>query len=123
MAELREVRTASRLVRWGVLLLGACDWNMMGPSSCVGSVTVSPPSAAGPVGQTVQLYATARDTAGNVLSDVAVTWTSDNTALATVGRRGGGTDGGNSDKRGTERPIGNNGDGAATSPGSPRASA
>lgn len=88
MGQVTRVRSASRLVRWGILLLAACDWNMMGPTSCARSVTVSPPYATVAVGQTVQLYATVRDTDGNVISGVGVTWMSDNTAVATVEQTG-----------------------------------
>ena len=88
MAAVRGVRSASRLVRWGVVLLAGCEWNAMGPSSCDRSVAVSPPAAAVQVGQTVQLYATVRDTAGNVLWNEWVSWSSDNTAVATVSGTG-----------------------------------
>ena len=88
MGQVTRVRSASRLVRWGILLLAACDWDVMGPTSCARSVTVSPAYATVQVGQTVQLYATARDTAGHVITGVYVTWKSDNTAVATVGETG-----------------------------------
>lgn len=88
MGHVTRVRSASRLVRWGVLLLAACDWDMMGPTSCTRSVTVSPPYATVQVGGTVQLYATERDTSGKVVTGAYVTWNSDNTAIATVGQTG-----------------------------------
>ena len=54
----------------------------------VASVDVSPPSAAVVVGQTLQLAATPKDASGNPLSGRAVTWTSGNTAVATVSASG-----------------------------------
>ena len=54
----------------------------------VGSVTVTPPTASVPAGQTVQLTATPHDTAGNPLAGFAVTWSSSNTAAATVDANG-----------------------------------
>ncbi len=80
--------SASRLVRWGLLLLVACDWNTMGPSSCAGSVTVTPPSATVSVGGTYQLYAIVRDTAGHTIAGVGITWISNNPAVATVSQTG-----------------------------------
>ena len=50
----------------------------------VASVAVSPASASLTVGGTVQLTATPRDGGGNPLSGRAVTWSSSNTAAATV---------------------------------------
>jgi len=50
----------------------------------VASVTVAPPSASVVVGGTVPLAATAADATGNVLKDRTITWSSDNTAAATV---------------------------------------
>src|SRR6059058_2126547 len=54
----------------------------------VASVAVSPASASVQVGQTVQLAATPRDANGNPLSGRTVTWSSDNTAVATVSGSG-----------------------------------
>ena len=54
----------------------------------VASVTVTPSSASGQVGQTVQLTATPRDASGNPLSGRAVTWSSSDTTVATVSRTG-----------------------------------
>src|SRR2546421_12622351 len=56
--------------------------------SPVASVTVTPSSASGQVGQTVQLTATPRDASGNPLSGRAVTWSSSDTTVATVTRTG-----------------------------------
>src|SRR5436309_12205760 len=50
----------------------------------VASVTVSPASASVPAGQTVQLSATLRDANGNILTGRSVTWSSNNTPVATV---------------------------------------
>jgi len=54
----------------------------------VASVEVTPTSATVAANQTVQLTATLRDAAGNPLSGRVVTWTSDNTAVATVSANG-----------------------------------
>src|SRR5436190_445427 len=50
----------------------------------VATVTVTPASANLAVGQTVQLTATTRDANGNPLSGRTITWSSSNTAVATV---------------------------------------
>ena len=54
----------------------------------VASVLVTPASASVTVGGTQQLVATARDASGNALSGRTITWTSDNTAAATVSSSG-----------------------------------
>src|SRR5205823_229240 len=54
----------------------------------VASVTVTPPSASVPAGQTVQLTATLKDANGNVLTGRTVTWASNNTTVATVNSSG-----------------------------------
>jgi uncharacterized protein YjdB len=54
----------------------------------VASVSVTPASTSGTVGQTFQLAATPRDVNGNVLSGRVVTWGSSNTAVATVNGSG-----------------------------------
>src|SRR5207245_5299418 len=54
----------------------------------VASVTVTPPSASVPAGQTVQLTATLKDANGNVLTSRTVTWASNNTTVATVNSNG-----------------------------------
>ena len=79
----------SRALLTGVSLLAitAC-MGTMGPSSCAASVTVAPAAATVQVGQTVQLYATVRDTGGAVLTGYSPTWISDNAAVATVGLNG-----------------------------------
>ena len=60
----------------------------MATSIPMASVTVAPPSASVIVGGTVALIATAADASGNVLKDKSVTWSSDNTAKATVSASG-----------------------------------
>ena len=60
-------------------------------ASPVGSVTVSPGSASGSVGQSAQFSAVVKDTLGNVLTDQAVTWSSTNTAVVSVTAGGMGT--------------------------------
>src|SRR5213078_1107518 len=54
----------------------------------VATVDVTPPSASVQAGQTVQLTATPRDAGGNPLSGRTVTWSSSNTAVATVSNSG-----------------------------------
>ena len=54
----------------------------------VASVAVSPPTATVSIGLTVQLTATPKDANGNPLSGRVVTWSSDNTAVATVSGSG-----------------------------------
>src|SRR5439155_771672 len=54
----------------------------------VASVEVTPASASVPVGQSVQLTGTPRDAGGNPLSGRTVTWSSSNTAAATVSNSG-----------------------------------
>src|SRR5439155_14995989 len=54
----------------------------------VATVDVTPPSASVQAGQTVQLTATPRDGNGTPLSARTVTWSSSNTALATVSNSG-----------------------------------
>src|SRR2546425_4288579 len=57
-------------------------------ASPVASVSVAPPSATVPVGQTVQLTATPKDANGTPLAGRAVTWSSSNTSVANVDGRG-----------------------------------
>ncbi len=54
----------------------------------VSTVAVSPASSSLPVGQTVQLSATTKDSAGNVLTGRVVTWASSAPAVATVSASG-----------------------------------
>jgi uncharacterized protein YjdB len=54
----------------------------------IASVTVGPASGSLYVGQTLQLTATPKDSAGNPLTGQTVTWSSDNTAVATVSTSG-----------------------------------
>src|SRR5438094_470035 len=54
----------------------------------VASVTVSPDSASAQVGQTVQLFATTKDSTGAVLTGRAVSWSSSNPSVATVSGSG-----------------------------------
>jgi uncharacterized protein YjdB len=54
----------------------------------VASVTVSPASASVRVGNTQQLSAVTKDAAGNTLTGRVVTWSSSNTAVATVNSSG-----------------------------------
>jgi len=54
----------------------------------VASVTVTSAATSVVRGQTIQYTATTRDASGNVLTGRAVTWSSDNTAIATVSSTG-----------------------------------
>src|SRR5437879_96521 len=54
----------------------------------VATVEVTPPSVSVQAGQTVQLTATPRDAGGTALSGRTVTWSSSNTAVATVSNSG-----------------------------------
>src|SRR5690349_18662204 len=54
----------------------------------VASVVVTPATATVPVGGTVQLSATTKDSAGNVLTGRTVTWASSNTAVAATSGSG-----------------------------------
>lgn len=54
----------------------------------VASVTVAPAPSSVIIGQTTQLTATVRDANGSILTGRAVTWTSSNTAIATVSSTG-----------------------------------
>src|SRR6266540_2456443 len=56
--------------------------------TCVASVTVTPPSAVIPQGQTLQLTATPIDTSGTPMTGQAVAWASSNGAVATVNGSG-----------------------------------
>src|SRR5437016_6081518 len=57
-------------------------------SVSVASVTVSPASASRFVGQTVQLTATPKDSAGNPLTGQTIAWSSDNSTVASVSASG-----------------------------------
>src|SRR6266568_2437413 len=54
------------------------------PDTAVASVTMSPATATIRVGQTMQLTATPKDSAGNTLTGRTVTWASSNTSVASV---------------------------------------
>src|SRR5437899_10939979 len=74
-------------------VLGALSNTVSGTTAAgapkpVASVTVSPTSASVLQGQTLQLTATIKDSAGNVLSGRAVTWTSSDASVATVSSSG-----------------------------------
>ncbi len=59
-----------------------------GPGGPVASVTVTPAPASVNEGKTVQLAATLKDAAGDVLTGRTVAWTSDNATVATVSAGG-----------------------------------
>src|SRR5437870_978067 len=67
----------------GILVLAACGGDHpMEPTRL--SVTVSPPTVQRLVGGSLSLRATVKDAGGNTLPGHAVTWTTSNTAVATV---------------------------------------
>src|SRR5438309_1094702 len=61
---------------------------VVGGAAVVAATTVSPAAPTVQVGQTVQLAATPKDANGNPLSGRVVTWSSNNTAVATVDGNG-----------------------------------
>ena len=63
---------------------GSATVTIVAAAPAVGSVSVSPNPASASVGGSVQLNATVRDATGVVLTGRSVTWTSSNTATATV---------------------------------------
>ncbi|HKE92390.1 MAG TPA: Ig-like domain-containing protein, partial [Gemmatimonadales bacterium] len=66
-------------------LLAACTADHAGgPTKPVASVTVAPLSAPLPVGTTLQLTAIPKDDEGNPLSGRTVTWSSSDSAVATI---------------------------------------
>jgi uncharacterized protein YjdB len=54
----------------------------------VASITVNPPLNTLTVGDSVALTATAKDASGNVILDAPITWSSNNTAVASVSSTG-----------------------------------
>ncbi len=58
------------------------------PVASVATVTVAPPTLSLSVGSALQLSATLRDSAGNVLTGRTITWSSVNTSVATVSSAG-----------------------------------
>src|SRR5437867_6632255 len=74
--------TSAAPVWLGILVLAACGDHPMEPTRL--SVTVSPPTVQRLVGGSLSLRATVKDAGGNTLPGHAVTWTTSNTAVATV---------------------------------------
>ena len=71
-----------------VLALASCEAGTTIVTATIWSVEVTPSSGTVHVGWTLQLTATAKDARGNVLSDRAISWSSSNSAVATVGGSG-----------------------------------
>jgi len=69
-------------------LLAACTGDNAGPPKPVVSVAVTPLTAPLPVGTTLQLTATPKDGQGNALSGRTITWSSSDSAVATVSQSG-----------------------------------
>jgi len=73
-------------------MLGACSCsggpNAVSSPAPVAVVTVTPAMAPVGIAQTLQLLATTKDSAGNVLTGRVVTWASRNTVVATVSSTG-----------------------------------
>src|SRR5436309_9443724 len=76
-------RTSAGSLWLGILVLTACGGDHpMEPTHL--AVTVSPPTVQRLVGGSLSLRATVKDAGGNTLPGHAVTWTTSNTAVATV---------------------------------------
>jgi uncharacterized protein YjdB len=69
-------------------VLAACGGDSSAPPAPVASVSVTPPSSTISVGQTAQLTAQPKDAQSNNLANRTVTWSSTNTAVATVSSSG-----------------------------------
>ena len=83
------------LVGTAIVLLGACGGGPTPPPAeelpstpQVSYITLDPTTADIAVGATVQLTATPRDAAGNVLTGLVVKWSSDSPGVATVSQTG-----------------------------------
>lgn len=86
-------RNLTRVVASGALLLAACSDSPAGPKPNPGPVPVavvqvSPGTTELAIGETKQLGAVTRDSAGNVLNNRPVAWTSSDTAVAKVSAAG-----------------------------------
>src|SRR6266513_2640794 len=79
---------ASSVIGLSVPVVGELAPNGPVTPAAVASVTVSPATASIWVGQTDQLTATPKDSAGGTLTGRTVTWTSSNTSVATVSSSG-----------------------------------
>ena len=96
MAALRQRPVSlAFLVGTGIVLLGACGGGPTPPSvdelpatPGVSYITLDPAKADIAVGATVQLTATPRDAAGNVMPGLVVNWSSDSPRVATVSQAG-----------------------------------
>src|SRR5205809_4005343 len=82
--------TSAAPVWLGILVLAACGGDSMEPTRL--SVSVSPATVQRLVGVSFSLRATVKDAGGNTLPGRAVTWTTSNTAVATVVSTHTGTD-------------------------------
>ena len=82
-----QLRTPTTLV---VMALGAVVWNACGDEAPipVASVQITPALDTVRAGETIQLAAVARDANGNVLTGRALTWATDDPAVATVDAAG-----------------------------------
>ena len=87
VAALSRQRVSLATLAACLTVLAACGGGTEPPPP-VASVVVSPPSSSVIVGQTVQLTASTRDAQGGNLTNRTVTWTSTNTAVATVSATG-----------------------------------
>jgi len=96
MATLRQRPVSlAFLIGTGIVLLGACGGGPTPPSAeelpstpGVSYITLDPSKADIAVGATVQLTATPRDAAGNVLTGLEVKWSSDSPGVASVSQTG-----------------------------------
>ncbi len=89
-----EQAGVTALANWSVTAVSGshtvCNFALSGsqPPAPVASVTLSPATATVNEGQSLQLTATLKDANGNVLTGRSITWSSSNTAAATVNSTG-----------------------------------
>ena len=80
--------TATAGSGWAIVAAAFKPLNVAPPPDSVATVTVSPSAASLIVGGTQQFTATTKDANGNVLTDRIVTWSTSDTAVATVDTSG-----------------------------------
>lgn len=77
-----------RVLVAAVLMVAGCTAEITTTPAPVASIALSPETANVSVGATVALSATLKDSAGQVVTGQPITWSSNNTAVATVSRTG-----------------------------------
>src|SRR5437879_4596069 len=80
------MRRSTRALVLAAVVVVACHESLvvLPPPVPIATLTVSPAVDTLTAGDSVQLTATARDSAGNVIAGATVTWTSDSVAFASV---------------------------------------